>query len=146
MFSKDTTIEIYADQDGTDDGVRSQDDTGLAFCDNSVSTDWADRLHAIVARHEGVGGATDSHYGIYTSQFAALNRFDALEKLTLPIGTTPDELKQRVASEFQAWRGKPEVRAPHKSIDFRDGQVSALNAAAGCALDFDIVTEFRRIR
>lgn len=146
MFSKDTTIDVYADQDGTDDGVRSRDDTGLAFCDNSVNTDWADRLHAFVARHEGVGGATDSHYGIYTSQFAALTRFDALERLTIPIGTAPNELKQLVANEFQVWRRKPEVRAPHRSIDLRDGQVSALNAAAGCALDFDVFTEFRRIR
>lgn len=143
LFSKDTTIEIYADQDGTDDGTRSEDDTGLAFCNNSVSTEWADRLRAFIARHEGLGGAADSHYGIYTSQFAALSRFDPLEKLAVPQNSTNSDLMRLVRDAFRAWNRLPEVTAPHDSIDDRDGKPAALNTAAGCAIDFDFSREYK---
>jgi hypothetical protein len=52
MFAKDTTIEFFADQDGTDDGVRVEDENGFAFCDNSASTEWADLLRQFVRRHK----------------------------------------------------------------------------------------------
>ena len=50
-------------------GFVAQDNTGLAFCDNSVSTAWADNLREFVRRHEGVAGVS----GLPTMAFTRLS-------------------------------------------------------------------------
>jgi hypothetical protein len=45
---------------------------------------------------------------------------------------------------FRGWNQLPDVSAPHNEIDDRDGKPAALNAAAGCAIDFDFSHEYKR--
>jgi hypothetical protein len=141
FFSRDTTIQFFADQDGTDDGARVEDETGLAFCNNATGSIWVDNLRAFVERHEGIGAQPDSHYGIYLSQFAGQSRFDVLEQATIPLSTPAADLKMILARRYVAW--DIDNAAPHQAIDVRDGADAALNTAAGCALDYDYTREFK---
>lgn len=131
---------FYADQNGHD-GVSNRDENGMLYCNNATDPGWLDRVLAFVRRHEGVTGAANSHYGLWTQAFQTLNPQGAIESLVFPADTPQDQVRGRVVGSFNAWLSQQSVNAPHDDLDNLESKNAKFSAEAGCALDRDLTKE-----
>ena len=131
---------FYADQNGHD-GLSDRNENGVLYCNNAIDTSWVDRLMAFVRRHEGVTGAPNSHYGLWTQAFQTLNPQGAIESLVFPATTPPDQVRGRVVKLFEDWRKLTSVDAPHDTLDGAESTNAKFDTEAQCALDRDLTRE-----